>query len=99
MKNYDEGMAANTVSNVPEDMVKVVTAFNALKASEKSIVLASLGEVQDASEEAKMIQEIVSYRSPDYKGIFIELIKNNAKLSWATLNTDAGKPKEEDWTE
>ena len=98
-KKYDEGMAMNTVKGAHEDMVKVVNAFNALPSGEKKIVMAMLGEASDLSEQAKTIQEIIGYWPPDYKAIFIELLKNNAKLSWGAVNTDKGETKKEDWAD
>lgn len=79
-----------------EDMVMVINTFNSLPGGEKKIILASLGQLEDISEWGKIIQEIVSARPHDYKAIFIELLKNNAKLSWGAGDSEKGSAQSED---
>jgi len=85
-----EAVVETSETSVHEDMIKIVNVFNGLPSKEKEIIMAMLGEGSVLGEEGQIIEEIISYWPPDYKAIFIELIKNNAKLSWGTMNKDEG---------
>lgn len=74
-----------------ETMVKVLSVYNGLSSWSKKVIKAALGVSDEWMEDnAKKVLEMVSYRPHEYKMIFTDLIKHDAKLSSMKDGDDKG---------
>lgn len=76
-------MPGSESQEVHPNMVKLINHYNSLQSKDKTIVLSALGINENISDEAAKILEILNNIGADHKTIFIDLIKNNVKLSWS----------------